>query len=284
MPVYLDWRGRIYTRNLLFSYQSNEFNSALVMLADAQPLTSSGLFWFKVYGANCYGFDKVSFDERVQWVDKHRTDIMTLSSDFVMKADSPIKFVAFALTMQQLYKDPKYPVAQQVFLDATCSGLQHISGVLHDATLGTFVNLRGNTRNDLYQHMVDVVNKVLQSSENSKFRLLKLSRAILKNPIMCIPYAITVHGISDYLRTEFVYDASSKSYKIDKFTIDGSTVFLTPSELYSLSSLIYETFLSTFPSIKDFYNYLAAWVKIARALDIQLSWTTPTGTFISPGY
>jgi hypothetical protein len=128
-----------------------------------------------------------------------------------------------------------------------------------------------NFRNSLYSYLrSDVISlwQVLDKFRSSLFSKYRLN--LMKYP------TLPSIAFANY-RTNFL----SKNLIV---TLDGSTVSLTPSELFSLSSLIYETFLSTFPSIKDFYNYLAAWVKIARALDIQLSWITPTGTFLSPGY
>lgn len=112
--------------------------------------------------------------------------------------------------MKRLQKDPSYPIFIPVFLDATCSGLQHRAGVLHDATLGFFVNLKDQSRNDLYQHVANIVNTKFKASEHHIFSVLKFNRSILKHPIMCIPYSITVYGIAEYLAKEFSYDKNTK--------------------------------------------------------------------------
>jgi DNA-directed RNA polymerase len=50
-------------------------------------------------------------------------------------ASNPILFASFCLVMKQLSIDPKTKVHLPVFLDATCSGLQHLAGLMRDSEL-----------------------------------------------------------------------------------------------------------------------------------------------------
>ena len=43
--------------------------------------------------------------------------------------------------MRELDRDPNYIIKTPVFLDATCSGIQHLAALLRDLELGTIVNL-----------------------------------------------------------------------------------------------------------------------------------------------
>jgi len=43
--------------------------------------------------------------------------------------------------MKELDKNPDYLVKLPVFLDATCSGIQHFAALLQDFELGSKVNL-----------------------------------------------------------------------------------------------------------------------------------------------
>ncbi|KAJ1562584.1 hypothetical protein HK096_007436 [Nowakowskiella sp. JEL0078] len=160
MPLFLDWRCRIYVSNLSLNYQSSDFSSSLVQLFHGSALSKSGFFWLRVHGANCYGKDKLSFDNRVKFIDSVHDSIMSLDSSFILKADSPIKFAAFCLTYRAYINDPSTIIRPPVFLDATCSGLQHIAALLGDAALGELVNLKGDTRRDLYAeiYMVPTLN------------------------------------------------------------------------------------------------------------------------------
>jgi DNA-directed RNA polymerase len=113
-----------------------------------KPLTPKGFEWLKVQGANCYGFDKVSFDKRIDWVNTHHNNNLAREYLFIMGADAPRKFAAFCLAYSTYIKDPYTPLGLPVFWDAT--GLQHISALLRDEILGQRVNLKGLDRRDLY--------------------------------------------------------------------------------------------------------------------------------------
>ena len=43
--------------------------------AEAKPLGERGLWWLKVHLANLYGYDKGTFEERVEFVHEHLDDI-----------------------------------------------------------------------------------------------------------------------------------------------------------------------------------------------------------------
>lgn len=154
MPLFLDWRCRVYVSNLTLNYQSSDFSSSLVQFNNGSILTESGFFWLRVHGANCYGRDKVSFESRVKFINDLHERIMSLDRELILKADSPIKFAAFCLAYRAYNINPNVLINLPVFLDATCSGLQHISALLGDAALGELVNLKGNNRRDLYSESI----------------------------------------------------------------------------------------------------------------------------------
>lgn len=51
--------------------------------------------------------------------------------------------------MRELHKDPNAIISTPVFLDATCSGIQHFAALLQDQELATQVNLTPSTGKDL---------------------------------------------------------------------------------------------------------------------------------------
>jgi DNA-directed RNA polymerase len=199
-PLFLDWRGRVYTKNLTLNYLGSEFMTSLIEFYHSQPLTSDGFKWLKGHGANCFGLDKISFDKRIEWTDFYNLD---MKPSFIMDADSPLKFAAFCLAYRTYIKDPSSLIGLPVFLDATCSGLQHISAILRDEILGHQVNLTGTERRDLFSETIEPITKALSVHENPKFHTIKLSRSIIKKPIMTIPYSITTVGITHQLTELF---------------------------------------------------------------------------------
>jgi len=46
------------------------------MFGEAKPLGEHGLRWLKVHLSNLYGYDKATFEERVEFVHKHLDDVL----------------------------------------------------------------------------------------------------------------------------------------------------------------------------------------------------------------
>lgn len=91
--------------------------------------------------------------------------------------------------MQKLDKDPNTIIRTPIFLDATCSGIQHLAGLLLDLELGSNVNLVEYTDTekpgDIYEKIVDPINKAfnkigLDNINYANLAKIKLSRKILK--------------------------------------------------------------------------------------------------------
>lgn len=53
----------------------DDLSRGLLKFAESKPLGERGLRWLKIHLANLYGYDKASFDERVQWVMDRLDDI-----------------------------------------------------------------------------------------------------------------------------------------------------------------------------------------------------------------
>ncbi|MES9091035.1 DNA-directed RNA polymerase, partial [Cutibacterium acnes] len=66
-PYNMDWRGRVYAIPA-FNPQGNDMTKGLLMAAQGEPIGAEGRKWLAIHGANTAGVDKVSFDDRLQWV------------------------------------------------------------------------------------------------------------------------------------------------------------------------------------------------------------------------
>jgi DNA-directed RNA polymerase len=75
LPHNLDFRGRAYPIPPHLNHIGNDLSRGLLLFAEAKPLGERGLRWLKIHVANLCGFDKGSFDERVQFVEDHLADI-----------------------------------------------------------------------------------------------------------------------------------------------------------------------------------------------------------------
>jgi DNA-directed RNA polymerase len=65
LPVYADFRGRIYTLSNYLSYQGNDLARSLLLFDTEEYLNSEGLEYLRIYFTNLSGFDKLSWNERL---------------------------------------------------------------------------------------------------------------------------------------------------------------------------------------------------------------------------
>lgn len=177
-PWNVDYRGRCYPIPTALSPQGDDIQKSLLLFAKGTPLASNeDTKWLKIHGANLSGNDKISFKERIAWVEAHETDIVNSANDplgyqwwyEVSQGDYPMEFLAFCfeykklLTYVEKYGNAKGFVSDlPLAFDGTCSGLQHFSALLRDEVGGQAVNLMpSDTVQDIYSIVANKVNKLL---------------------------------------------------------------------------------------------------------------------------
>ena len=102
--------------------------------------------------------------------------------------------------------DKKTLIHMPVYIDATCSGIQHISAMIADSNLGYNVNLTGlnDKPEDFYSYLVEPINQAINKfgksdPEFSALQDLYLDRKALKRPIMTQNYNVSIFGMKDQL-------------------------------------------------------------------------------------
>lgn len=171
----LDSRSRVYCRSSQFGPQGGDLQKALVRFHNAEPLGEHGRYWLAIQGANVWGEDKVSFDEREAFIAGMEEQIRDIAADPLTfrewaNADKPWQFLAWALEWNELleWEDEgrdaadflsRTPVAQ----DGSCSGIQHYSAMLRDGRGGAAVNLTPSDKpQDIYGAVAEVVTRKMQ--------------------------------------------------------------------------------------------------------------------------
>lgn len=174
-PWNIDYRGRCYPIPTALSPQGDDIQKSLLLFAKGTPLaTEDDTRWLKIHGANLSGNDKISFAERIKWVEAHEEDIVNSAIDplgytwwyEVSKGDYPMEFLAFCFEYEKLltyiaeYGNAVGFVSNlPLAFDGTCSGLQHFSALLRDEVGGKAVNLiPSDTVQDIYSIVADKVN------------------------------------------------------------------------------------------------------------------------------
>ena len=211
-----DFRGRMYPSSSALSPQGGDFNKALLKFSRGKALGEQGIPWFLIHGANCYGIDKVSFDDRIKWVNEHSDRILAFSKDplgmleFWKSADKPYQFLAWALEFKEFSEQgPSFVSYIPVGLDGTCNGLQNYSAMLRDPVGGKAVNLvPADKPSDIYAEVSKVLSIKLLQETDPKYdhwkKYLKdcggcFPRGLAKRPVMTLPYGVSMHSCRDYV-------------------------------------------------------------------------------------
>ena len=219
-----DFRGRIYPVQQHLNPQSKGEIKALLEFGNGYPIENDEqLMWFKIHGANCYGYDKLSYEDRVSEVDKLVEDIHNIASDPIRyrelwkDTDEPYLYLAWCFEYSDYLNNPmNFKSHIPIALDATCSGIQIYSGLLLDDDGAKAVNVTGNTREDIYQKVADKGNEYLATGDYKKeisFKKSdgtinicsteaeansmkgKISRKLTKSNTMTQPYSVTSYGM-----------------------------------------------------------------------------------------
>lgn len=217
----LDFRGRVYAATSGVSPQGGDLSKALLEFVEEKPLGAGGMYWLAVHGANKYGVDKCSYEDRVKWVNERSAHWAAVAEDpignrqFWKDADKPYQFLAWCLEYAQAMKvGPEFRSRLPVALDGSCNGLQHFSAMLADPVGGAAVNLvPGDRPSDIYQDVADVASAKLRGIATQSATegapaaaqaaavgwlamftangMQGMPRSLSKKPVMTLPYGST---------------------------------------------------------------------------------------------
>lgn len=278
-----DFRSRTYAASAGLSPQGTDPSKALLQFAEARPLGVRGMFWLAVHGANVYGFDKASYNERAHFINSRAEAIHQVADDplshreFWANADKPWQFLAFCFEYSRaLRSGPKYASRLRVALDGSCNGLQHFSAMLKDAVGGAATNLcRGDVQADIYGEVARVCYTRLAKHTDPVARQWmafcarhgngSVPRAIAKRPVMTLPYGSTLNSCIDH-----VFQCIRETEK--GFFPDGdfkAAVFL--------AEVLWDSIGEVVVSAREAMDFLRNCADVMTSEDRPLVWTTPTG-------
>lgn len=307
LNVNLDWRGRIYTQSFYLDYQGSDFSLAFINFSEGKKLTKTGEFFYYIYGANCYNNDNISkrnFNDRYIWVKNNLDKIYSLDKDFISKAESPALFAVFCLNLIKIKNDPNYIHYTPVFLDATCSGIQHFAAMLLDYRLAYNVNLiKTDNVQDFYNTLIEPINKAINDSWKNDpdlviFSDIKLSRKELKRLIMTKTYNVSAWGMKDHLKSILDIQENTITYKDKngnekkkinnlyyvKATNELGYVLLDQKQLLKLATIIDNNIFNNYPILNSVYIFLTQLANIMIKLELPITWATPLGLQILQHY
>lgn len=217
-PTFIDWRGRMYFRSVL-NPQANDAVKGCLEFAEGKPLGTEGLFWLKVHVANSCGYDKHSPAIKAKWTE----DNWEMICDFInnpLDVDAPEPDTAFTLLQAGLalqsaleLSDPtQYICHTPIAMDATCSGLQHLSALTRDTVGATYTNLIDNQadqKSDIYIKVAEQSQEALPDLITDEvvrkfWETQPITRNMSKKPVMTMVYGSTLLSTIDGLALELV--------------------------------------------------------------------------------
>ena len=293
-PYNMDWRGRVYAVPM-FNPQGNDMQKGLLTLAVGKPIGADGFKWLKVHGANCAGVDKVTFEERIKWVEDNHDNIMAAakapmdSIEWWGKLDSPFCFLAFCFEYAGvMHHGLSYSCSLPIAFDGSCSGIQHFSAMLRDHIGGHAVNLTPSGKvQDIYRIVSDRIEEELkvllvngtdnemvthedkktgEITERVKLGTRELarqwltygmSRKVTKRSVMTLAYGSKEYGFADQVYEDIVMPAIDSG---------SGAMFTEPSQASRfMAKMIWEAVSVTVVAAVDAMKWLQGAAKLLAA-------------------
>jgi DNA-directed RNA polymerase len=202
IPWSFDFRGRVYPIPSSLSPQGTDFDKSLVYFEEEGGVNE---WWLAFQVATTYGLDKAPMEERIEWVNKNHEFLIRIASDPEgtisewSKVEEPWCFIASVLEYYQcVITKTKKTSGLPVSVDATCSGLQHLSALALDRTAAEMVNVVPTDKpSDGYRIVAEKAKEILPEHLRDH-----ITRKVTKRTVMTTPYGVTLNSARDYIRQE----------------------------------------------------------------------------------
>lgn len=310
-PHQMDFRGRLYPIPVLLQPQGTDLAKGLLHFTRGKPVDKNSVKWLEIHGANVYGYDKESYEERVRWTREHSSEIQSYAQNPLQdrgwaEADKPFQFLAFCFEYDDYLNNPNSFTSHiPIQLDGTCNGLQHYSALLRDEVGGRAVNLINSQKpSDIYAKVAERLKEKLNETINisnisndmssnaldvhtgsfaTHWLELGINRKLTKRPVMVLPYGGTLLSCREYIG-EYLTDNYSPNFLWKHFGIGN-----TPNECIFqvstwLSKYLWGAINDTLKAATVGMAYLR---KVARVVTKEkhfLEWLTPAGLLVRQAY
>lgn len=299
-PFQYDYRGRIYPVSTDLHPQSDDIARGLLEFSVGKPLGEDGLEWLMIRLANCFGIDKCSFKDRVDWVIDHATDVCLCAGDpldfkWWTEADDPWQALA---TMFELWPILVDQMQEQVSgnrlkdhrefvshlpgtADGTCNGLQHFAAMCLDPVAAKQVSLVPADKPDriytfvaerVYKRIEEDVQRIPDSEPTDKegnpvahpafeWLMSGVSDKTVKRATMTLAYGVTPSGMQD----QFVTDGWTEGMDRPR------------SAACYLRDVTWEVLGEIVTSAREIMDWLKDIARITSKKGHKLTWTSPAG-------
>lgn len=231
-PLFMDFRGRVYTRPSWVTYQGTDLQKGLLQFPPKEePSNFDADAWFTSQALHLGalgGLDKAPLGAREAWCNRVLMDAGRQAvrgewegaelGEVLEKADEPIQL----LTALQLVRSGSDRMVDCLpcQIDGTCNGLQHLTALFRDETAAPFVNLTASTFEDhpadIYAEVAKRVSAMLLTIDEPWAQRLrqavKIDRKLCKKPVMVLPYGGTRGTIEDAVLSAILDQDPPRAY------------------------------------------------------------------------
>lgn len=294
---FADSRGRLYPMTYGVNPQGSDLQKSLLEFAEGKPVnTPEAIRWFHVQGANKWGFDKATLDQRQAWVVERQDLILSFADDPVNNrgwaaADCPLQFLAWCFEYAAWVRDEtgEFLSHLPVSMDGSCNGLQNLSAMLRDEVGGKATNLTANSvMEDIYRRVADRATERLQAlrfdtpeQESLRQRWLQhgIERLVVKRAVMTTPYGVTQRSATEYV--------------VDDYLRHGKAPCFDKREFGPAARVLMK---AVWPAISDVVvkgSQAMSWLKRSARQIVKsfpadkepiISWRTPSGFLATQAY
>jgi DNA-directed RNA polymerase len=284
----LDFRGRKYPVESFLSPQNADYSKALLEFANSATITNdSEARWLAIHGANVFGVDKVSLEDREIWAYmnvQNAVDVYNdpLTNKWWQEADKPWQALAWCYEWA-LYSNARqfgehFETHLPCASDGSCNGLQHLSAMLRDEEGGRSVNLLpSQVPQDIYSDVAKRATELLQQQDTRMAKELLdigVCRKLTKRPVMIVPYSGTRHACTEYIKEALEEKCKGRNPWNDDF--------FKPS-MY-LSGFVWQAINEVIVSAHSVMDYVKEIARLYAKQGKMFEWYTPTGLLVRQTY
>ena len=283
-PSHCDFRGRVYNIPALMGIQGPDTCRGLLQFARPSRIKGDDAYkWLAIQGANTWGNDKVTHNERVLWAEEQVKEAVKIAADptnnrLWTEADEPWQYLAWCFEWAKLHNTGKLDSYLPVNMDASNNGLQILSLLTRDefGMLATNV-LPTDAPADIYKVVAIRAENTLKSQAADGCALSNawvnfgIDRKTTKRPVMCYSYGLTEYSnrayIDDWYSEQIHDNARPKPFDDE--------------ERYVAINILAKAVWKGIESVLDRPKQCMDWFQeCAAALAVEgkpLTWTTPSG-------
>ena len=262
IPWSFGYRGRLYPLVTGLNPQGTDHHKSLFYFAEEGPVNE---FWIAFACSNTFGNDKLSMEARIQWTYDNQDLIKQVGTDPIGTiplwegVSEPWAFLAACCEWVDCVLGDKKTSGLPIGIDATQSGIQHLSALCRDHASGELVNLIPNDQpQDGYRTVAEHAAKRLPNPLNTW-----MNRKVTKRVCMCTPYGIRKHSARDYIR---------EALKADKRDLKE------PGVLSSIVNVVFEESIpEIFPGPVKAMEWLQQCASEIMQRQNQIQWVSPSG-------